>query len=645
MGQYSYKNLNPYKNTIYLEFYKSLFEGSKCNYGFCEFPTDNCTTSGKIAFLPLPFLKIICLPEMQATTEKLQVSNVNKNNPRMNHNRYEHMLHAFMVGVDLLIILEKNGCKIDNKSKIIFLIRLLTHDIGHGPTSHPFEEMIGQLGMHEEIGMRFFKENQAFRDILNSIYDNLADDIIDFNVNDKTGLHELIENQFDLDRVAFLILDMFTCNYDVHKTNSIDNVEMLIESIYGIFESIVLKEGHVYYKRSCLPDMERFLQARVYNYNNLYNAPHQVLDNLIQKRIGDLMLAKKLDKLELDPNDKDYCFKKEIVRFTTFIREMLDKKSNIDLGEYFKYTDKDLTNAMFYLMILEDPTLTRYSRLFHSNAHEMLFAFEQNTYDSESACPTINLDSVLKKAIKITTYKNTSEEYIRFINPDGSTIDYLDCPERTLPVETKKTFFAFSEKKGIADKDAYQPLENIIIDNMRRMYKEKRSYWNYVAHSDSNNHQKLRIYKEILSFLSAIMQGTGIDDYCQQHNITRAYLNAFLMMYTPCDEWCVYAHYLSLSSEEQSIYLLAMNFTDDAMKRSFLEEIYQILEFNINTADNPAFDNKKVIPKLCITSDNSLCVYINKALLELSYELSEESRERIRNVISDYTKKLEHTQK
>ena len=266
-----------------IDFYKELFKDTKTTYGYLGYPHTFSCIQYKEPWLPKPFLDIINTFPMQKSRGKIQTSQCYKNYPRMDVTRFDHMVFAESLGVDLLVTLEKNGFHIDNETKIAFLVFLLTHDIGHGPFSHPFEQMVdGYKGMHEDIGRRAIEEIPEVKNTLENIYPGLTERVINFKEYDKYGLYALLEGIFDLDRAAFLIMDTYLMDGE-DKSIAYKSV---VESIYTIFDNIVLQDGKIYIKEAAFQAVDNFIKIRYENYKGVYQSSIRVLSDLVLKRLG-----------------------------------------------------------------------------------------------------------------------------------------------------------------------------------------------------------------------------------------------------------------------------------------------------------------------------------------------------------------------
>lgn len=115
-------------------------------------------------------LKIIDTPIFQRLRRIKQTTGVDYVYPCAVHTRFSHSLGVMHVaGIFTQRLLDQiNGISEDDKKYYYFLMRLwgLTHDIGHGPYSHIFDEAVLEKYStdHEEIGARILREYSEFPD-------------------------------------------------------------------------------------------------------------------------------------------------------------------------------------------------------------------------------------------------------------------------------------------------------------------------------------------------------------------------------------------------------------------------------------------------------------------------------------------------
>lgn len=622
MDKYTFHNLNPYKNTIYKNFYDQLFHDLGSYYTMLGFPENCGSVCNKAIYMPWNFIDLLGTRAMKASYEKIQTAHSYKLNDRMEDSRYEHMCFAYMLGVDLLLILEKNGYQIDAKTKIAFLLKLLLHDNGHGPFSHPFEEMVdGYKGMHEDIGDRNLNEDQELKNYLEKIYPGLTDYIIHFKELEPYGLHELVEGIFDLDRAAFLIVDTWLSNTKLFPENSWENVQKLIQDIYIIFENIMLINGKVFYNPNCFYEMERFIGKRAYNYIHLYNEPGRLLDDILLHEYGVQLL-----KQESVPSSFTDLLK-PVIDFKHFLKEMKEKQAEINLVDYFHYIDQDIHRIAHLSELFENESLRFCARNFLASSARMMHSFIVEETDSRKYEEESSKDKNLMHAkVKITIYKSTPEEHIIFMNPTtGKQIDFKDMQERTLDITPIQKFYLFHRKKAKKPLSNEVLLKEIFTDYFYTHAEDVLLNCSIGEFDEKDPINKLK-FKVLIPLLEHLSKKKPIEEYAKQNGITFKQLFIILSFYTYDKKWHDFTTFMTLSSEELSTCFKEVSFDNSNLMKEFLTKIRELLEVNIHNTDTPNYYPDILFERLCISKDN--IVFFDLAILN-SIEISEITRRKI----------------
>lgn len=628
---YTFYNLNPYKNDIYKKFYDKLFNDLDRYYVALGFP-ENCNSLfGKAIYMPWNFIDLLSTRSMVAANGKYQCAHSYKLNYRMECTRYEHMCFAYMLGIDLLLILEKNGYEIDAITKTAFLLKLLLHDNGHGPFSHPFEMMVdGYKGMHEDIGDRNILEDKQLYDCLEKLHPGLANYIVNFKEMEPYGLNEVVEGIFDLDRAAFLIIDTWLSNSKIWDENNNKELSSLIEAIYNIFENIILKDGHIYYNPSCFNDMQFFLKKRTYNYCNLYQEEGRVLDDLLLHEAG-VSLGEQSGSNE---HLKDIM--QHVERFNEFIKTIKAEQSKIDLDLYYSYQDANLERMMRAAQLYDDEILDYYSRLFLSPYYRMMFPFIVKKYDKQEDYDKDYIDNPdsLRTINKITVYKSTPEEHIVFYDSISDTYtDFKDMPERTLDINPILEYIVYKKKEG-KKLDNEDVLRNYFVSYFYQNAGD--AYFN-CSRCICNIDDVLdgHIIKELSNLLKYILEGNSLEEYAKNSGISMNQLYTLLSFYAMDGFWQNAAIFMKMSSEELGMHFEEIYADNEKDKDEYIEFIKGVLRENKPLADAPNYYPDLLFKELCITVGN--IVFIDLATLN-SFKLDSESRDKINNYKIDCIK-------
>lgn len=247
----------------------------------------------------------------------------------LKHSRAEHSKGTYARTLELCMHLLENKniagmVKKYHYEKYIVaeLIRGLTHDIGHGPFSHTMETICNlPKGFHEDIGKRIIKEDEEINETLNGIWQDLPQLLDEVEERDFLGLNILFEGQIDVDRGDFLARDSWA--YGIKDDNS-EEITDLLQKV-SIKKVVINGKGKLVpvFSSECLPEIEKFLDARFNNYQKYYFASTGKLFEHIYKEFSE----------ELLESDEEYSLK-------TFLEHNYNKRpEEVDLDEYIKYND------------------------------------------------------------------------------------------------------------------------------------------------------------------------------------------------------------------------------------------------------------------------------------------------------------------
>ncbi len=222
--------------------------------------------------------------------------------PSAQHTRFEHSIGAMhLAGLAAESLLNKGyiTCKEDVES---LRIAALLHDIGHGPFSHLFEEVLREKEStkinHEIIGKRIIKETILI-DILEKYgYDGNYVCNLSFGESQKMFYDEIIAGSLSVDIMDYLPRDSFFTGAEYGKVD----YHRLISSLE------VLSNGHLGIDKSAINSLESMLISRYQMFKAVYF--HKTV------RAGEVMLLHSLISA-----DKQLNF------------------SNFTIEEYLDYTD------------------------------------------------------------------------------------------------------------------------------------------------------------------------------------------------------------------------------------------------------------------------------------------------------------------
>ena len=175
--------------------------------------TINCPIHGVITLTPR-MCQIIDTPEFQRLHGLRQLGATYYVYPSATHTRFEHSLGVSHLAKIVLNTLKEKNPKLNISNELIELYQIagLIHDIGHGPFSHLYDDVIinpEEDIKHEERGIIIFRKMiQTYS--------------IDFSEEDIKFIIELIEPNLELkNNWKYQIINNKCCSLDVDKIDYI----------------------------------------------------------------------------------------------------------------------------------------------------------------------------------------------------------------------------------------------------------------------------------------------------------------------------------------------------------------------------------------------------------------------------------------
>ncbi len=255
--------------------------------------------------------------------------------PGANHTRFEHS-----VGVMHLAGLLAKSLPEEFTEEEIQEVRLagLLHDVGHGPFSHTFEQLLmRRLGKTHEDLAPWIILNTELKDIIES-YGYSAERVAKLAVGrlrdeKKPYLDQIIQSAVDVDKMDFIMRDSYHTGAEYGKVD-----------IYRLIYTMEIYGDTLAVSATALPTLEAFVIARIESFRAIYY--HKTA------RAGQILLVR---AMELADND---------IGLTSF-REVHDY---LKLDDYYVWTMlRNHREAGRIMADLERRKLLKcaYERIFH----------------------------------------------------------------------------------------------------------------------------------------------------------------------------------------------------------------------------------------------------------------------------------------
>ena len=312
-------------------------------------------------------LKIIDTPIFQRLRRIRQLSGAHLIYPGAQHTRFEHSLGVMhMASMAGHVLHEKGIVSSDNIQNLRFAG--LLHDIGHGPFSHLFEELLQKRKIsHENIGRDIILKTQIGDLISANGFNKKFITELAFGDSKFQFMNEIISGALSADIMDYLLRDGYftgaehakidhnrlTYSLDVYKNklalekSALVNFETMMISRYQMFKAVyfhkTVRAGEVMLLESMyLAEEELGLSSTSLN-EYLKLTDEVILSKLLNlpERNSKLRIAKKIATDYQNRNLFKSVFEVSVTgnaitkKRMQSIREEVSKKSKVDINEIF----------------------------------------------------------------------------------------------------------------------------------------------------------------------------------------------------------------------------------------------------------------------------------------------------------------------
>ena len=186
--------------------------------------------------------------------------------PGASHNRFEHSLGVYHLAKKYVTVLNINNEFFNESEKKCIVTAALIHDIGHGPFSHLFDDLLPEEKNHE------YRSGELFK-LMNEKYDlGFSDDEISMILGmifpdhstipeGKKYLYQIVSNKngIDVDRFDYIMRDikMIGLNYGIEYERIMNKSKIV--------------DGEIYYSEKTKTHIEDFFRTRFIMYKEVYN--------------------------------------------------------------------------------------------------------------------------------------------------------------------------------------------------------------------------------------------------------------------------------------------------------------------------------------------------------------------------------------
>jgi len=236
-------------------------------------------------------LKIIDNPIFQRLRRILQLSGAHLTYPGAQHTRFEHSLGVMHIAGQAGHTLQEKGILNSDDIDNLRLAALL-HDVGHGPFSHLFEEILHEKKKisHEQIGKNIVLKTEIGDILSKSSFDKKYITKLAFGDSKLQFMNEIISGALSADIMDYLLRDGYFTGAEHAK---IDH-KRITQSLDVHQKKLALEKSALYSFESMMHSRYQMFKA-VYFHKSVRSAEVMILESM---RLADDELG--LTSLSLD---------------------------------------------------------------------------------------------------------------------------------------------------------------------------------------------------------------------------------------------------------------------------------------------------------------------------------------------------------
>lgn len=223
-----------------------------------------------------PELMVIDTPTFQRLRRIRQLAGAHLVYPSAQHSRFEHSLGVMHLAGSAANVLKDKGFLSSDDVSNVRLAGLL-HDIGHGPFSHLFEEVLERKKKisHEEIGKKLILETEVGDSISKSGFDKKFLSELAFGNSKHLFMNEIISGGLSADIMDYLPRDGYFTGAEHAKID----FRRIIQSL-GVYEKkLSLDKSALYSFESMMISRYQMFKA-VYFHKTVRSAEVMLLESM-----------------------------------------------------------------------------------------------------------------------------------------------------------------------------------------------------------------------------------------------------------------------------------------------------------------------------------------------------------------------------
>ena len=288
-------------------------------------------------FIPISEIakSIIDTPEFKRLHLLRQVGAAYLIYPSANHTRFEHSIGVYHLAGVMLKNIQKNQPELELNDRTIETVKIagLVHDIGHGPFSHLYDDIVVHTykrKCHEERGIEIFKHLVVKHKIklTSQEVQNICEMINPSEDNKNNFLYQIVANKIcsvDVDKIDYIQRDSYHLGI-----NQILNFERLLS-----MAKVVEFNGHkqIAWPEKLQQDILMLFENRYRLHKQVYNHHAVKSAEFIIKHILEYILDKSNDPSILDMSHDAIIFSMVDPTIQQMIENLHSRKFAKHIGE------------------------------------------------------------------------------------------------------------------------------------------------------------------------------------------------------------------------------------------------------------------------------------------------------------------------
>lgn len=356
-------------------------------------------------------LKIIDSPIFQRLRRIRQLSGAHLTYPSAQHSRFEHSLGVMHIAGQAANALKEKGLLDQDQIQSIRLAALL-HDVGHGPFSHLFEEVLQEKRKisHEEMGKNIILKSEIGDTLSKSGFDKKFITKLAFGDAKYRFVNEIVSGSLSADMMDYLQRDGYFTGAEHAK---IDH-QRIIQSLDVYKSKLALDRSALYSFESMVLSRYQMFKA-VYFHKTVRSAEVMMLESI---RLAD-------DRLNFTSLNLD-----EYVKLTDefVVSQILSLPTNTDDDlRRAKQFAEDYQNRKLLKCVYEQLTDKKFTK-------SQEIRLKQNiAKKSKVSINEIFVDTTTTSSLPLTPSKEKSKSII-LITPDSTKSSIKEIPFSKIPV-------------------------------------------------------------------------------------------------------------------------------------------------------------------------------------------------------------------